>query len=291
MLTSPDVPGHVALHAQRLGDGGKHERRVGDRGELYERDPVLEGLQQLCGGGHGQARLADPAGPGHRDETASLASEQAREFGHLLLPPDEGDRLEGQTAAAERAQRREVVAADLEEPNRRRDVLQAVLSQVAQLERVVEECLCRVREDDLAAVTGRRDARGPVDVEADVVVIRDARLPGVDADPHTHRPAYQRALSVRGRRDRVGGAGEGGEDGVALGPELDAAVTGERVAKRLAVLAEELCIALAHLFEQPRRPLDVGEEQRDRAGGEPAHCLANRCVARTSSSSIPPPMP
>jgi hypothetical protein len=154
-------------------------------------------------------------------------------------------------AAAERAQRREVVAADLEEPNGRRDVLQAVLAEVAQLELGAEERLRRIREDDLAAVAGRRDARRPVDVEADVVLVRDSRLPGVDPDPHPYGPGCQCALCVRCGGDGAGGAREGGEHGVALGPELHPAVTRECSAERFSVLAEELGVPVADLLEQP----------------------------------------
>ena len=39
-------------------------------------------------------------------------------------------------------------------------------------------------------------ARRPVDVEADVTLVRDDRLAGVDADPHAHRSAVERGLAV-----------------------------------------------------------------------------------------------
>jgi hypothetical protein len=52
-----------------------------------------------------------------------------------------------------------------------------------------------------------------------------------------------------------------------LGVDLDAAVLRERAADHAPVLLELLRVARrAELLEQPRRPVHVGEQERDRAG-------------------------
>ena len=67
------------------------------------------------------------------------------------------------------------------------------------------------------------------------------------------------------------------EERVALGVDLDAAVAGERVAQHAPMLRQRLGVALpTQVVEQARRTLDVGEEERDGAGGElTLHRLAN----------------
>ena len=71
-----------------------------------------------------------------------------------------------------------------------------------------------------------------------------------------------------GRRERPGRRREGEEEGVALRVDLDAAVASARLADDAAVLGERLRVGLgAELVQQPRRALDVGEEEGDGAGG------------------------
>ncbi len=82
--------------------------------------------------------------------------------------------------------------------------------------------------DDLAAVPGRRDPGGSIDLEAAVVVTGQVRLARVQAHPDPQaavdRPwmTLDRALR-RDRREHGGaGLGEGSEQGIALGPDDDA---------------------------------------------------------------------
>ncbi len=83
--------------------------------------------------------------------------------------------------------------------------------------------------------------------------------------------------SVVLRRARgVGGAGrsrERDEEGVALRVDLDTAVCSEGVPQESAMLGERLRVRVRpEPVQQSRRSLDVGEEERDRAGREtPAH--------------------
>ena len=106
-------------------------------------------------------------------------------------------------------------------------------------------------DEHLAAVRGRADARGAMDVDADVVVGADLGLPGVHAHAHAQIHALgpgvdrQRTLSGHRRGDGVGRAREGDEEGVALGVDLDAAMLLERPAQRAMVLFEDVAVPLA----------------------------------------------
>ena len=107
-----------------------------------------------------------------------------------------------------------------------------------------------------------------MDVDADVALLRHERLAGVDAHAHAHRPVRERALRRLGRRERVRRPREGDEERVALGVDLDARRGAERLAQHAPVLAEHVRVAVAELVQQPRRALDVGEEERDGAARE-----------------------
>ena len=61
------------------------------------------------------------------------------------------------------------------------------------------------------------------------------------------------------------------EEGVALGIDFVAAVGGEGGPEQALMLGEHLRIALTKLLEKPRRPLDIGEEERDRAARQVSH--------------------
>ena len=47
----------------------------------------------------------------------------------------------------------------------------------------------RLRDEDLPSVSDRRDARGAMHIDADVALVGNKRLSGVDTDPHANRPA------------------------------------------------------------------------------------------------------
>jgi hypothetical protein len=94
-------------------------------------------------------------------------------------------------------------------------------------------------------------------------------------DPHSHADGgrFERFASLRRGRDRVGCPRERDEERIPLRVDLDAGVALEGVSQRLAVRGEEIGVAVAVLLEEPRRALDVGEEEGDGAGGKiaPAH--------------------
>jgi hypothetical protein len=133
-------------------------------------------------------------------------------------------------------------------------------------ERVVSEI------EDLAADAGRRDPRGPHDVEPEVPLVADVRLARVETHPDAHlaglgpRVAAQGALRGDRAGDRVPGARERVEERVALGVDLRAPGVAERLAHDPPVVAGDGGVGLvAELLEKLRRALDVGEREGDRA--------------------------
>ena len=65
--------------------------RVAHRSELGHEDLAVELVPQLACESHGDPRLADPSGPGQRDQ--SIASQPVREQLELLVPTDQPGRL------------------------------------------------------------------------------------------------------------------------------------------------------------------------------------------------------
>ena len=140
----------------------------------------------------------------------------------------------------------------------RAQILEAVHAQVADIR--VHECAGRLRQEHLPAVADGRDARALVHVEADVSLLGQPRLAGVQPHPHAYRPVGQRALAVRGGGDGVRRAGEGDEECVTLRVDFDALVVGKRRAESPPVLVQRLPVVVAELVQQPRRALDVREK-------------------------------
>ena len=76
----------------------------------------------------------------------------------------------------------------------------------------------------------------------------------------------RRPLGVHRGPDRPHRAGEGGEERVALGADLDPAVP-DRPAQDGRVLVAHRPVAVAQVLEQPGLTLDVGEQEGHRSGG------------------------
>jgi len=92
----------------------------------------------------------------------------------------------------------------------------------------------------------------------------------VQTYPHPNR-TVRPVLSFARSCERIRRARKREEEGVSLRIHLDAAVTGECLAQRLPMLPQHIGVLLAQLAQQPGRPLDVREQEGDRAGGEVAH--------------------
>ena len=266
----------------RTRDRARHESRLGERLERDEPRPVRIPVRGRRGDLERQARLADPAGPGEREQ-ARRVEEQER-GGQFVVAADERRQLGRQVVRlpVERADGREVGRHACHDQLRqafRPEVLEAVLAEVADRhvrgQRRRDQRAGRLGDQDLAAVARGGDARGPVDLERRVVPARGwgrlARVePHPDADLGVGRPRMRRERALRrdGRRRGRAGAGERHEERVALRLHLHAAVRREGCPQDRAVSLEEGLVGAAQARDQLGGALDVGEEERDRPRGE-----------------------
>ena len=105
-----------------------------------------------------------------------------------------------------------------------------------------------------------------MDVYADVPLVGHERLAGMNAHPNPDRPGLERPLRLDRSSDGFRGPRECNEERVALRVHFDTAVPRIRLADHPPVLGEETRVGWPVLLKKTRRPLDVGEEKRDRAG-------------------------
>ena len=83
-----DVPGDVAVGADRLGDRGKDESRVAERRQWNEPHAVRKRLRRFARDRKREARLADASRSGDRHCTGAV-EERLQDVGELLLATDE----------------------------------------------------------------------------------------------------------------------------------------------------------------------------------------------------------
>ena len=225
------------------------------------------------------ARRVLPVPPGPVSVSRRVRLEEGPGLVQLQLPPDEGGQLRRQVVGTgvERADRREVggQAVDHELGDAlRAQVLEPVRPQWTQRqagrESPLDQLRRRLRQQHLPAVPGRGHARGAVHIVADVgpVGIELAHA-GVEAHPHPDRGAVrprlrrQRALHVGHRRDGRARVLERREEAVPLDLVLDPAVRGQGRADDLPVPRKDRPPrGRAEALDEPRRPLDVGEQER-----------------------------
>src|SRR5581483_7121871 len=134
-----------------------------------------------------------------------------------------------------------------------------------------DDRLRRARDEDLPAVRRLADAPTAVDGDPDVAVAADRRLAGVQPHPHAHLrlpgPPLGRERTLRGRRRRRRSrrAHEDAEERVSGRVDLGAAARLDRLSQQLALPRQQRAVAVAaEPLEQPRRPLDVCEQERHR---------------------------
>jgi hypothetical protein len=211
-----------------------------------------------------------------------MLAEKLDDLRDLALAADERRRLRGQVrrVRAERPGRRKLIrkpfADELEELLRSAQVAQLVCAEVAERESAGKRLHCergrRRGDQDLVAACRSCDARRSVHVGACVPVLGWKRRARVDAHPNANRACGERPLRVSGRLERGRSRRERDEEAVAGSVDLEPVVGLDRLADRAVVSGAKLLVGgLADALEQFRRPLDVGEEERDRAGRKLAH--------------------
>ena len=235
--------GDVLLGAERLRDGRQDELRVVERRERHPEDAVREAVGRGARRLQREACLADAARAGERQQARLARAQEVGERVELAGAAEERRRGDGQVGAVEALQRRELGAAELVDPLGRGEVLEAVLAEVVQVDRV-DEPGGGGREEDLAAVAAGGDARGAVDVDADVALVGEERRAAVEAHAHADRPGRELLGRGGGRGERGGSGGEGDEERVALRVDLDAAAGAEGAAQDAPVLGERVGVAL-----------------------------------------------
>jgi len=212
------------------------------------------------------------------------AIEKGADGRDLQLAADEARQLDRQVvrSGVERPEGREVGAKtgdlELEEALGVRQVLQPVRTQRPQRQvrgkRGFGEAAGGIRQEDLAAVRGRRDPRGAMDVQADVVVSAERAFARVKSHPNVDgrpvRPLVSRDPTLSGGRrgDGVGRVREDGEEAVAFGAELDPVCVANRRPKDPAVVVQQVAIAITQLLNEARRSLDVREQERQDPCGQ-----------------------
>ena len=120
----------------------------------------------------------------------------------------------------QRADRRELALAQLEDTLGRRQILEPVVPEIVQHERLwlratwSHERRRRLRDDNLAAVRGRHQPSRTMNVHPDVFRRIEPRLARVNADTDPDRAGLEALQRLRHRRDGVLRRCEGVEEGV-----------------------------------------------------------------------------
>jgi hypothetical protein len=180
---------------------------------------------------------------------------------------------------------RERFVAELIDVLRRRQVLEPVLAEVAQFVGA-DEVARRPRDERLPAMTDSGDSGRAVDVDANVALLGEQRLSGVDAYADTDWSVVQCVLCATCGRESVSRAGERDEEGIALRVDLDATVRREHLAQQTPVLPEKVGVRVAEFAQQSSRALDIREKERDGPARQLAHgfIMLRMCVDVTGAS-------
>ena len=270
---------------QSPGDLGGHERRVAHRSEIDEEHAVGMTVEPFPGDLEREPGLARAAGAGQREQAGAV--QQVIDLHDLGRSADEGRSQRGQVRSPriQRTQCREVgvepVDRQIVQMLRAIEVLEPVDAQVAERhalrERVRQERPRRFGDHDLTAVTRGSDACCMIDVDPDVIVATQDPVAAVhahpDADLAAVGPGVGRQSSLRRHRcsDRSTRGREDREERVTLRADLHTIPLGDRVSHDRGMLVLQWDVGLAEPSEESRRSLDIGEEERHRAGREFGH--------------------
>ena len=215
---------------------------------------------------------------GLRDDVEAGVVEQPRDAlaqQHGVVGEDDADRASRRGAREAREVAAEARLVELEDPLRLRQLRQRPEAEVAELAVGREHERSRLGRDDLAAVAGVGDPEGAVDLDADVAVLAERGGAGVqpDADAHRRRPGVardpplcvDRGLRRRSRRRRRRRRAR------RRASRPRALRRRDGFAQQPPEVGEHGLPALTELACEPRRALDVGEEEGDGSGRKRAH--------------------
>jgi hypothetical protein len=137
-------------------------------------------------------------------------------------------------------------------------------------------------------VPGRHDPRRLVHIDAHVAFARDERLPGMHPHSHTNRTDLESFLTFGRSSNRIARTRKRNEERITLRVDLEASVPNEHLPEHTPVLGQRLRVPVAEFVQQPRRPLDVGEDERHRSCWQLRHrhtsIARSRSLAKPSSS-------
>ncbi|HET7856809.1 MAG TPA: hypothetical protein VFL41_10170 [Gaiellaceae bacterium] len=118
----------------------------------------------------------------------------------------------------------------------------------------------------------RSDPRRLMHLDSAVTAVDEQGLARVQSHPHPKAVFDEPGLRSLRRGHSLSRASKRDEDRIALGVHFDTSVGRGRLTHELPVRGERGRVPLgAELTKERRRPLDVGEEQGDRAGWEAPH--------------------
>ena len=275
-------PAARLARADRAGDRARDELGIQDGGEPDEVHRPIE--RRARSHLEREPALPGSARAGDRREAHRRRLEESLDASEGVGAPDEAMVQRRQARRRQGLERREVLAKagpeELERLHSGRDVLQPVTAEGAKRRAgkrlVARHVPRRSRDDDLLAVRRRADASGDHDVHPDVALGAELGLAGVDPDAQAVRLLVgprldgERPLDLGGRSHGVAGPREREEHAVAGPVDLGAVVVGGSLAHELAHASARGCVPLPEQVQQPRRSLDVGEEERHRARRERA---------------------
>ena len=135
--------------------------------------------------------LAGAARAGQGEQANVLAVEQRDDLLELALSAEEGRRRDRQVRAVERPESGKVLLAELVDPLRSREVLKAVLAEVAQPSASTSDAV----EDETSTCPPwptQQFARPDGRLIADIALVGDERRSRMQADTHVDRPRGER---------------------------------------------------------------------------------------------------
>ena len=268
-------------YVEGLGDRLQHQRRIAQRRQGDEKHPLLEFIHHVGGGLQGEAGLAGAADPGQGQQAHLGVGQLFLDGANLVLATDEGGGLRRQIVGAriERLERREVDREigrnELKDALRSDQVLQSPLAHVAQRDigrkMIAHQFLGGQRQQDLSAVRCFHQPRRAVQRRAIVITTALFRRAAVQGHPRLDGEVapgvgLQRPLRGKTRRNRIGRDRKRRMGTVASGLDDIAVVSLDGVAQDLIVVRQRLLHRRVLRLPQPRAALDVGEQERDRAG-------------------------